>query len=542
MTPLDVDMYESLLKSSQYHPEKSKYLVEGFRHGFSLKYQRKLDSKQLAPNLKIRVGSPVELWNKVMKEVGSGRYAGPFETPPFEYFIQSPIGLVPKDQGRKTRLIFHLSYPREGNSVNSGIPAEYCTVKYPDFEDVVKLCMQQGVPCHTEKSDMSMAFHNVPLRPDMWPLLVLKAKHPITGVTYFFVDKCLPFGASISCAIFQDFSDSVAHLVTYRTGEPLINYLDDFFFAALLQLLCNTQVYTFLEVCRLINFPVSIEKTYWGTVITVFLRLLIDTEHQVVRIPKEKIDKVQEQIRFFLNMANKKTTVHRLQKLKGFLNFLCHCVIPGRAFTRRLYQHVSSKMLPHHHVHITSEMRDDLRVWDTFLSHPQVFNRPFIEFGALTADDIQLTSDASKSKFQGMGAVCQNDWMFQQWNPQFIESQEPSIEYLELYGVTAAVLTWIHRFKNRRIYLFCNNMNIVHMINNSSLSCAHCMKLIRLITLEGLLQNVRILAKHISTRDNYLSDSLSRLQFRRFWRLVPASMHKYPTPVPMALWPMSKVW
>ena len=63
-----------------------------------------------------------------MKEVSLGRYAGPYDEPPFEHFAQSPIGLVPKDKGKKTRLIFHLSYPRNGDSVNSGIPKESCTV------------------------------------------------------------------------------------------------------------------------------------------------------------------------------------------------------------------------------------------------------------------------------------------------------------------------------------------------------------------------------------------------------------------------------
>ena len=77
-----------------------------------------------------------------MAEVKLGRFAGPFDKPPLEYFVQSPIGLVPKDKGLKTRFIFHLSYPRSGNSVNSGIPKELCTVKYPDFDEAVKLCLR----------------------------------------------------------------------------------------------------------------------------------------------------------------------------------------------------------------------------------------------------------------------------------------------------------------------------------------------------------------------------------------------------------------
>ena len=48
----------------------------------------------------------MELWNKVMKEVELGRYVGPVERPPFDSYVQSPIGLVPKDKGLKTRLIF----------------------------------------------------------------------------------------------------------------------------------------------------------------------------------------------------------------------------------------------------------------------------------------------------------------------------------------------------------------------------------------------------------------------------------------------------
>ena len=108
--------------------------------------------------MKLRVGSQTELWNKVMKEVELGRYAGPYESPPFENYVQSPIGLVPKDKGLKTRLIFHLSYPRSGDSVNSGIPKDQCSVKYPDFEEAVKLCIREGVNCSLAKSDMSSAF------------------------------------------------------------------------------------------------------------------------------------------------------------------------------------------------------------------------------------------------------------------------------------------------------------------------------------------------------------------------------------------------
>ena len=254
-----------------------------------------------------------------MVEVEAGRFAGPFIKPPFEYFVQSPIGLVPKDKGRKTRLIFHLRYPKDENSVNSGIDPENCSVKYPDFQEAVKICLQAGAGCCVAKSDMARAFRNIPMKRKSWRLLIMKAQHPTTGVTYYFVDKCLPFGSSISCAIFQKFSNAIAFLVRSRTNKPLVNYLDDYLFAALLKAACDGQV--FLEICTRIGFPVALEKTFWGTNLLVFLGLLLDTVMQRVAIPADKVERALNMIEYFLNKVNKKVTVHEVQKLGGFLNF-----------------------------------------------------------------------------------------------------------------------------------------------------------------------------------------------------------------------------
>ena len=196
-----------------------------------------------------------------MKEVKGGQYAGPFEKPPFKHFIQSPIGLVPKDQGKKTQLIFHLSYPREGGTfVNANIPKELCKVVYPDFDQAIARCIEEGINCQIGKSNMSMAFRNVPLNQKSWPWLILKAIHPDTGKVYYFVDKCLPFGSSISCTIFQAVSDAIGHVVNTRNRKKTVNYLDDYFFAALLKIWCDWQLRTFLEICKEISFPVSLER------------------------------------------------------------------------------------------------------------------------------------------------------------------------------------------------------------------------------------------------------------------------------------------
>ena len=122
-TPVKAEVLNELLIKTQYNPKERDFLVEGFRHGFTLGYQGPENRRDTSHNIPItpRVGSKLEMWDKVMKKVELKRYLGPWEENniPFENFVQSPIGLVPKDGG-KTRLIFHLSYkfPNGNESIN----------------------------------------------------------------------------------------------------------------------------------------------------------------------------------------------------------------------------------------------------------------------------------------------------------------------------------------------------------------------------------------------------------------------------------------
>ena len=421
-TPIKADILEQLLVESEYDEDKTKFLVDGFRQGFDLGYRGPEQVCRNSHNLKFVVGNKLELWNKVMREVELGRYAGPFETIPFENYIQSPIGLVPKDGGKKTRLIFHLSYPRnEGTSVNANTPQEFTSVAYPSFEEAVLLCLRAGKGCFAGKSDLTAAFRHLCIAKKFWKFLVMKAYHPVTNKIYFFVDKCLPFGASISCANFQKFSDALSHIVQYKTGAENVNYLDDYFFVALLRAICNSHIKTFLEICKLINFPVSVEKTYWGTRRIVFLGLLIDTVKQLICIPLEKIERALEQIRWILNKKGKKLKLRELQKLCGFLNFLCKAVVPGRVFTRRMYSYGAGLTKPDHHFSITQEFKSDLRMWETFLQNPIVYSRPFLDLDSNTFSiDIDLATDASANPLLGAGGTCYGEWFILQWDEEFM--------------------------------------------------------------------------------------------------------------------------
>ena len=159
---------------------------------------------------------------------------------------------------------------------------------------------------------MKSAFRNLGIMRSHWRYLIMMAQSPIDEICYYFVDKCLPFGAAISCAIFQAFSNAVAHMIKFKTRMDNVNYLDNFLFIALLKALCNTQVNTFLELCHEIRFPVSLEKTFWSSTRMIFLGFLIDTVAQLVMVPVDKVNKATELLQKILGNPSKKVTLKQL--------------------------------------------------------------------------------------------------------------------------------------------------------------------------------------------------------------------------------------
>ena len=122
----------------------------------------------------------------------------------------------------------------------------------------------------------------------------------------FFVDKCLPFGNSISCALFQKVSDAVTYIVRFKTKLWLINYLEDFLFVSSLKWACNQQLEAFLVVSKQINMPISEKKTFYATTCLTFLGFLIDGERHMILIPSKRLQKSITSSMSFLRLVKEK--------------------------------------------------------------------------------------------------------------------------------------------------------------------------------------------------------------------------------------------
>ena len=107
VTPVKHGIFKQFLQETGYDPAETKF--DGFTRGFPLGYVGLLERRDVSRNLPFTCGLKFDLWEKFMKEVQLHRFSGPYEAVPFDYFVQSPAGMVPKANGT-LRLILHLCY------------------------------------------------------------------------------------------------------------------------------------------------------------------------------------------------------------------------------------------------------------------------------------------------------------------------------------------------------------------------------------------------------------------------------------------------
>ena len=119
-------------------------------------------------------------------------------------------------------MIMHLSYPY-GESINDFIDEDKTSTSYQQFDDAIRLVQKCGQGCFMAKGDIKSAFKLAPIHYEDLECL---------GIFFedqFYIDLTLPFGSSISCAIFEDISSLVHWIFEQQTKKLFLHYLDDYF-------------------------------------------------------------------------------------------------------------------------------------------------------------------------------------------------------------------------------------------------------------------------------------------------------------------------
>ena len=141
-----------------------------------------------------------------------------------------------------------------------------------------------------------------------------------------------------------------------------------------------------------------------------------------------------------------------------------------------------------------------------------------------------MVSDSSKT---GYGACFGKKYLYGTFP---ISWQSFDIQVLELYPIFLLVHMFFTQLSNHHVIFHCDNLAIVHTINNMTSKCKPVMYLLRPMILIFLKHNIIFKAVHIPGARNLICDALSR-QKAPWDLLAQAGIDYSPTPVPSLLRP-----
>ncbi|XP_023930587.1 uncharacterized protein LOC112041495 [Lingula anatina] len=339
-----------------------------------------------------------------------------------------------------------------------------------------------------------------------------------------YFDKCLPFGLSCSCQLFEIFSSSVEWIAKEKLAIPhIIHLLDDFFIAANTKDSCEEHLSKFLDTCNDLGIPMSKEKTTKPATTISFAGIELDSVAYEARLPSDKITNCLSLIEH--NRTKKKITLQELQSIIGTLNFCCYIIPSGRAFLRRLIDLTKGITKPHHKIRLNKEARSDLLMWDGFLRN---FNGKALihSEGWDSNTSFQLYTDSSTTF--GYGAISDNEWFYGPWTPQ---QKQLNITTLEFYPILAAFLVWSKKFTNKKVTIHSDNEALVYILNKCSTTDPLLLTLLRKLILTSMRHNIAFRSVHIPGVKNTSADALSRLNLQKFHQASPQAL-PYPTQIP----------
>lgn len=463
----------------------------------------------------------------IADEVAAGRMAGPYPLPPTSDFVCSPIGAVPKSNG-KWRRTHHLSWPRSGVSVNSRIAHKLA--KYQTVDDAVALVLRLGRGAELAKIDIRSAFRCVPVRP---------ADRRLLGFYWrggFYADLALPFGMRSSPPLWEVYGALAQWAAVNRAGvTSLVRYVDDYLLVGAAGTGdCLRQRTALLQLFAELGLPVSPEKlAAEGSPATsgTFLGVLFDTLRLTLSIPAVKREALKALLQDWC--GRRKCTGKDLQSLVGKMAFVARIAPNARPYVRPFIDalvaaHACGKS-GSRRVRLTQQLVSDLRWWLHFVSE---WDGTAIMAAADAPSSVDVYTDASSSF--GYGAYCDGEWISQPWSGDLRTiaqcAERESVPFFELSAILAAASAWGARWRGRRVLFNCDCAPVVAALNSRTTRSPRLLAALRALQLLAAQHDFTFASAHVPGSSNVYADRLSRGDVSGF-RAVCAQAALLPTKV-----------
>ena len=112
-----------------------------------------------------------------------------------------------------------------------------------------------------------------------------------------YIDKCLPFGLRSAPKLFNILTDLVSWITGQHGVSCMLDYLDDFLLMGPPHSSdCQQDLDTFIQLCSYLGIPLASETIEGPTTSLSFLGITIDTSQMEMRLPKDKLARIQEML------------------------------------------------------------------------------------------------------------------------------------------------------------------------------------------------------------------------------------------------------
>ncbi|MCP3664903.1 MAG: hypothetical protein GY696_20805, partial [Gammaproteobacteria bacterium] len=458
---------------------------------------------------------------EIRQDVADDSKFGPFSAPPFNEFVCSPVAAIPKGDDGKIRLIHNLSAPR-GQSINEAIPEECYRTSYDKFDLAVAMVRRVGPGAWMVKIDLKSAFKHIVVRPDQWHLLGMHLDNE-EGERGLYFDATLPFGLRSSPRIFNEFTKAIRYLAKQEEViEDLFGYLDDFLLVGDTQQSCADKLRRLKAMAIRYGWSLKEEKERGPAQVIELLGIEIDALQQILWITEKRL---MDTLNVLESWSFKKVATRReIASSVGKLNFVALVCRPGRAFLRRAIEVLTSPGGWDAKVRLDRGLLADVDWWRTFL--PQWNGTStFPDEHWFNSPDISLKTDTCK---HGFGASYSGRWLYGEFSGWFYKQSMP---FKEFFAIVAAVATWGHLWKGKKIKFFTDSWTVYQCIQLRRVHTPAMAALFRLLHWYSAHFDCFVGAAHIPGIENSEADAISRADFPRFFKLCPhASPSASPVP------------
>ena len=452
----------------------------------------------------------------VSGEISRNGLMGPFDTPPWQGMMISPMMTAPKKPDSR-RPVFDATFGdfslnnSTPNDCYLGTPTVYSYPKIDDFRIIILAC---GRGCFMWKRDLQRFYLQIPMDP-------VEYKHVgFVWRSMFFFFVGLMFGLRHSGLQGQRITDALSWIHKQSgleaEGERIyhcINYCDDLGGAESSKERADSSFICLGSLLAELGLAESVEKARAPSTEMVYLGVQFNSLTMTMSVPPDKLAEVKEEIERWY----RKTTAAKkpLQSLLGKLFWISRVVQHSRTFMGRLLtqlREMSSKP-DFQKVKLTDDCKKDLLWWRTFLKLyngiTMIENDEAVRLSLLQLLDTPASICAGDATLTGGGAWHGSFYWSRQLPTKLCDPKIP-VHQKEFLVVIVSLKIWGSSWSGKVVQIFCDNDPVCDVISGERPSDPTMLSLLREFKFLVCKYKFYPVLRKINTKDNIIADHISR--------------------------------